>query len=271
MSWGAVAAGVVGAVGSYAASSRASRSSRDAAGQTAESQREGLDYLIESERLPMYYRDQALGMLAGEYGLPQYTDEQSRPVMGYEQVQVRNPEYDAYMESAPRGPGIGNRPGSGAPIPPDMPEYIYEDRPIYGNIEASSSAGGGIADIARRSPLYEAILSGRQQGEESLARNMGATGRLRGGQGVEALADYNTNLENQALLASYQNVMGGLSSLAGAQGYAPQIAQQYSNIGQTVGAGELGAARAEQQGFSGIAQGLGAAASAYANRPKETI
>ena len=153
----------------------------------------------------MFYRDQALGALASEYGLSPYTGSVDGEVI------------------------------EGEIMPAGRPSAI---------------------DLAKQSPIYEAMLASRGAGEEALTRGASAAGRLRGGATLSDLADYNTELENQALLTSYQNVMQGLQGLSQQQGYAPQIAQQYSNIGQTLGAGGIAAARAKQEGYAGAIQGL---------------
>lgn len=108
---------------------------------------------------------------------------------------------------------------------------------------------------AQQSPLYQALLGGQAAGEESILRNAAATGGLRSGNIQSALADFSTNLQNQALLQSYdeqqrlnQQQLGGLQSLAGLSSYAPQIAQQTSAIGQTLGQGQVAAGQARATG-----------------------
>lgn len=257
MVWGAIAGAAIGALGSAYAGRQGAKAAERAADASAAVQREGLEYLKESERLPMYYRDQALGLLAGEYGLSPYQADD--PGEG----RRINPEYMEALAS-----GVGSSIGSGFGMGPSaalsgIPMYVEDDTP--------PAPRRSVTDIAMASPLYSAIMSGREAGEEALARSAAATGGLRGGATIDDLARYNTELENQALLSSYQNVMGGLSSLAGQQGYAPQIAQQYSNIGQTLGAGKLAAGQAMQDAYGGIASSLGRGAEAYFNRPREDV
>lgn len=109
---------------------------------------------------------------------------------------------------------------------------------------------------ARQSPLYEALLGGREAGEEAIMRRQAATGGLRSGTTQEALYDYNVQLENQALLESYNQQMQGLQGLAGLPSLAPAIAQGTSNIGQTLAQGQVAAAQAQaagqQQGFGNL-------------------
>lgn len=218
----------------------AGKSAERAARTSADAQIQGLEYLKESERVPMHYRDQALAALAAEYGLsqPPPKEPQGMPAPSASTGllgTLRNKIYDTM-----RQPDDG---------------YSAPEAPVY--------AGPSVTEMAKRSPIYKAMLSSRGAGEEALLRGRSAAGGLRGGSTLSDLVDYNTQLENQALLTSYENIMGGLSSMAGAQGYAPQIAQQYSSIGQTKGAGQLAKAQAYQQGLGGLVQGLGMAGGAY--------
>jgi hypothetical protein len=113
-----------------------------------------------------------------------------------------------------------------------------------------------IIDRARQSPLYGAIMGGREAGEEAIMRQAGATGGLRSGNVQANLYDYNTQLENKALLQSYNQQIQGLGGLANLPSLAPQIAQGTAGIGQTLAQGEIGAAQTgqatQQQGIGNI-------------------
>lgn len=111
-----------------------------------------------------------------------------------------------------------------------------------------------IIDRARQSPLYASIVGGRKEGEEAIMRQASATGGLRSGNIQENLYDYNTQLENQALLQSYNQQIQGLGGLAQLPSLAPAIAQGTAGIGQTLAQGEIGAAQAGQAGQQ---QGIG--------------
>jgi len=52
------------------------------------------------------------------------------------------------------------------------------------------------------------------------------------------------------LLESYNQQLGGIQGLAGLQSAAPQIAQQYGQIGETNAMGQIAAAQAKQQGIN---------------------
>lgn len=116
-----------------------------------------------------------------------------------------------------------------------------------------------LIEEAQASPLYQSILGTGAAGEEALARTASATSGLRGGGTASQLANYSQNLEQEALLESYNQQLGGLKGLAQLPSAAPQISQQYGQIGQTQALGVTGAAQAEQQGVSNLIN-LGAAA-----------
>lgn len=99
-----------------------------------------------------------------------------------------------------------------------------------------------------RTPLYGAIMSGRDAGEEAILRNASVTGGLRSGNTQYNLADYNTQLKNQALLTAYNDQVSGLQGLAGLPSNANQIAASTAGIGQTLAQGQIAAAQAKQQG-----------------------
>jgi hypothetical protein len=105
-----------------------------------------------------------------------------------------------------------------------------------------------LIDRAIESPLYQGIIGGREAGEEAILRSAAATGGLRSGDVQTALYDYNTQLENKALLESYNQQLQGLTGLAGLPSMAPQIAQQTGQIGQTLAQGQVAGAQALQTG-----------------------
>ena len=112
-------------------------------------------------------------------------------------------------------------------------------------------------DRARQSPLYSAIMGGREAGEEAIIRQASATGGLRGGNLQEDLFTYSGQLQNQALLQSYQQQQQGLQGLAGLPSLAPAIAGQMGAIGTTQAQGQLGQAQAQQAGLGmGVQTGI---------------
>ncbi len=119
---------------------------------------------------------------------------------------------------------------------------------------------GGVGDQqqlinqAIASPLYGAIMGGQEAGEEAILRSAAATGGLRSGNVQSALYDYNTQLQNKALLESYNQQLSGLQGMAGLPSGAQQIAELQSGIGQTLGGGAAGAATAQAQGLTAAGQ-----------------
>lgn len=91
-----------------------------------------------------------------------------------------------------------------------------------------------LIDKAKGSPLYAEIMSGKKAGEESILRNASATGGLRSGDVQSNFMDFNTNLENKALLESYNQELMGLKGLSGLSGETTAIAQGMSNVGNTL-------------------------------------
>ena len=273
MSWGLLGGAALGVVGSAVSSRSAGKSAERAARTSADYQMAGLNYLKETDAAPMAYRDQALAALASEYGLSPYEgppaggyNAENGIVTGTRMERYENPEYKAPEVSDFITSVSGPREHRGIiSNSPAVPKYLSREVDVYGR-DPNAPAGQpvqSITDRAYSSPLYAAIMSGRDAGEQSIARSGLATGGLRGGQSISDLTTYNTNLQNQALLTSRQDIMSGLQGLAGHQTMAPQIASQYSNIGQTLGQGQVAAGQARQQGYAGIANAIGGGINAY--------
>lgn len=105
-------------------------------------------------------------------------------------------------------------------------------------------------------PIYQATMGQLPQQEEAILRNQSATGALRTGATDAMLAEN----QRQNQLQAYQNTLGGLQGLAQLPTQAGAIAQQTSNIGQTLGQGIVGAAQSQaagQQAGFGNLLGLG--------------
>lgn len=111
---------------------------------------------------------------------------------------------------------------------------------VYG-LEGGTGSQQDLIDRALSSPLYGALMGGQKVGENAILRNASMTGGLRSGDVQSNLYDYNTQLQNKSLLESYNQQLQGLSGLAGLPGYGTQIANQTSNVGQTLAAGQTAA------------------------------
>lgn len=243
----------VGAVGSYLSGEKAAKASERGSQADIGFQQQGLDYLKETDKVPMQARNAALQALMAEYGLapPPEPAGPSRVSTG-----ETGPQYDSQGRLVDNSFDPAGPPGA-LTFDMESPEAAMVNQPMT---PASTSP---ILERAMASPLYSAIMSGRGAGEESILRNASATGNLRGGATISDLAEYNTGLENRATIEAYNQQLQGVQGLAGLSSMAPQIANQYSNIGQTSGQGIIGAAQAKQQGLAGIGQSIGKGVGTY--------
>lgn len=116
------------------------------------------------------------------------------------------------------------------------------------NLGALYGVNGGDQQAAlaslKASPLYEAIMSGQQAGENSILRNASVTGGVRTGNTQGALAQYNQDLSTQALMSG----LSGLQGLASLGSYAPEIAGMTTGIGTTLAQGDLARAQGHLAG-----------------------
>lgn len=117
---------------------------------------------------------------------------------------------------------------------------------IYG-LEGGEGSQQDLIDQARQSPLYGAMMGGQRLGEETIMRKAGATGGLRSGNVQGNMYDYTTQLQNKALLDSYNQQLMGLGGLAGLPSNANNIASGMAGIGQTQAQGVIASAQAGQQ------------------------
>lgn len=67
---------------------------------------------------------------------------------------------------------------------------------------------------AKESPLYSEIMGQLETGQRNIAQNQSVTG-IRGGNTAGMLAEHEMQLENRALLESYNQQLSGLQGLAG--------------------------------------------------------
>ena len=118
---------------------------------------------------------------------------------------------------------------------------------LYG-LEGGTGNQQELIDRAIQSPLYKNIMGGKEAGEESILRSASATGGLRSGNTSANMYNYNTQLQNKALLESYNQQLMGLQGMAGLPSNTNQIAQGISNVGQIQGQGQVAAGQAIQTG-----------------------
>lgn len=98
-------------------------------------------------------------------------------------------------------------------------------------------------------PLYQQQL---KAGEEAVLRSASATGGLRGGGSISDVANYSSNLLNQAV----KNQLAGYQGLAGLNTNANQIASLTTGIGQALAQGQTAAAQAQMQAQQANASNL---------------
>lgn len=143
-------------------------------------------------------------------------------------------------------------------VPMQIRDQALQGLAGYFQIPGQQMDQSQLIEQARMSPLYQAILGTRQAGEDAILRNASATGNLRSGGSISQLSDYGMQLENQALLTSFQDQqqrqdqerqlqLQGLSGLAGLPSNDMAIANLMSGIGQTQAMGIQGAAQARSQ------------------------
>lgn len=104
----------------------------------------------------------------------------------------------------------------------------------------------------RSNPIFQATQGMLPQQEEAILRNQSATGALRSGATDAMLAEN----QRRNTLSAYQNTLGGLQGLAQLPTQSGAIAQQTSNIGQTLGQGVVGAAQSQAAGQQANMQNL---------------
>jgi len=105
-------------------------------------------------------------------------------------------------------------------------------------------------------PLYQSIIGAGKSGEEAILRNAAATGGLRSGNVQSNLYQYNTDLKNQALLATYQDQIQGLRGLGNLPGQTENIAGVMGNIGATQAQGIAAQGQIAQQGIQGFGNAI---------------
>jgi len=131
-------------------------------------------------------------------------------------------------------------------IPQQFREGALQQLGGIAGLEGGTGSQQDVIDRAKNSPLYSAIMGGQQAGEQAILRNASATGGLRSGNVQGALTDYGSQLDNRALLESYNQQMSGLQGLAALPSNANQIASTQAGIGNTLAMGDVAAQQAAQ-------------------------
>lgn len=248
---GIITASVIGVGGAYLAAKKGAEGAEKAAETQAAAQGQALDYLKEVEAAPSYYREEALGQLAGFYGIPgyetpgTYTPDQQEKMQRLDEMKAA-----AGVSGAFSGTGFSGLSGVSGAMSPEIEQLQAE-------VDAFAPSGGGVAqggqqqiiDSVMESPFYESM---RKTGAESVGRYASATGGLRSGNAVSAFAESDQNVLQRLVGQRIQ----GLSGMASLPSYASEIAGVTSGIGATKGAGILASAQAQQQGYQGIGSAI---------------
>lgn len=229
-----VASGILGAT----ATKKTAEAQNDAAKLQAQAEEDKLDYLKEQSTVPTEFRDQALAGLGSIFGM-------SHPRIEYS---------DGTFKTSDRTLGVRNR--------KDKKYYIPEGEMLPGQewkvdlIRRMEESGGqqGAIDRAISSPLYQEVMGGKEAGEDAILRHAGMTGGLRSGNVQENMYDYNIQLQNAALLSSYEQEMQGLYGMAGLDTNVSGIANSMTNAATTRGLGSIAAAGTTAGMYSNIGQ-----------------
>lgn len=143
-------------------------------------------------------------------------------------------------------------------------DYLKEEEQIPQFFRKGSlNIIGGLAGLGDISPtdavskikgseIYKQVLGSRMAGEDSILRNAAATGGLRSGNTSDALARYNTELEQQGFLQS----LGVLEGLGQLPSNANNIAAATANVGNILGQGQVAAGQAIAAGRGAVIAGI---------------
>ena len=135
--------------------------------------------------------------------------------------------------------------------------------PQYADIASGGQGQQDLIDSAKASPLYDAIMGGQQAGEQAILRNASATGGLRSGNASGALTDYGSQLENKALLTSYNQQLSGIQGLANMPLNTNNVANAMAAPARTQAQGIIAGSQARQDANQSLTNnliGLGGAA-----------
>ena len=202
---------------------------KEAAAEQLAYQQKGLDYLIQSEKLPLEYRDQALGLLGELYG--------TGPGQGN--------TADSFFDS-PLSQRLDINQGELVEKAKNSPMYAaFMGTQAAGeeSIMRNAAATGGLRSGNVQENLYDYNV---QLGKDSLMQAYGLT-----------LGEELTEQGNLLRMVS------GVEGLAQYRGNAPAVASQYSAMGETAGGGILGAGQANLNAGLATAGGVQGAANAY--------
>lgn len=267
----------------------AAKASRDAAQIQADYQNRMLDYLMQQNQLPTQYRDASMNALGNLYGITDMSM-QGGGSLKYGGEPIRAGTGQGYYSGQPRGGSdrpqmiAASMEGPTATTPTYSANFGFPEGPIGGEFipvpefEALPNPQLDQAQLvnqAQESALYDAMLGGLDASEEAILRNQAATGGLRSGDTQSALAQNAQDLQNEALLRSYNEQRAleqqqyGRDVAANQEAYARGI---YGNqTGYNRALDEYNRQIAERQMYEAGLQGLAFGAPNYTNQIANTI
>jgi len=268
----------------FGGTSAAKKSAGHAVDRSMSYQQNALQYLMDQEKLPTQYRENALNQLAALYGAggavggtspggimdrlawgdPAYEGDvrgEANVNKALEDIvagKYKGLSQDEVLQKLKKDNNFTQHQYNWFKKSDEFENFLddvnkgrYEDTG-----DRQSDVQQQMIDTAKQSPLYQAIMGGQKEGEKAIMRNASMTGGLRSGNVQHNLYDYNTQLSNQALLQSYNQQLMGLQGLSGLPSNANAVAGQYNAMGNTIGQGTIakGAAQqqAESQGFNDL-------------------
>ncbi len=128
--------------------------------------------------------------------------------------------------------------------------------PQYADIVQGGQGQQDLINSAKASPLYNAIMGGQQVGEDAILRNASMTGGLRSGNVQGDLTDYGSQLQNTALLKSYNQQLQGIQGLANMPLNTNSVAAAMPAAAATQGQGIIAGAQARQNSDQAVTNNL---------------
>lgn len=212
--------------------------------------------------------DPSPDMLFGDGGDAARATEKAAEVSASSSVESAEIQAKAYTDAAEISVGAQKDALDYLKEREEIPQHLREESlKTLGELQGFYPDEGSHEEMIQRSidsPLYQGIMGGKEAGEESILRSASATGGLRSGDTSYNLYDYNVQLQNQALLTSYNEQLSRIQGLAGIPSNANQIANSMSGIGATQASGitNSGLAYASGLAAAGTAQAQGITAGA---------
>jgi len=162
--WALIGTGA-GILSSIFGGSSGGNSAEEAARIQVEFQREALDYMKQTQRTPLHYRDYAMGMLGGLYGIPGYTPAEPAPSDNTNIPNVPNftPDQINSFTPSPMNGGIPDGINFDGSFVPGAPDTLMASMP--GSMDMGSRSPVAIGQASAGLPLIQSArpMGGLQQ------------------------------------------------------------------------------------------------------------